>query len=114
MKRFVEEVKGIENLVVTVDIDLISSTFAPGTGGREPDGPNWTELYRALRALAIQNNVVAFEISEYNPLLDNKSGWQTAQGVKHAVRHFLAGLAARKRGITDPFYYHPKMIDDGR
>ena len=30
------------------------------------------------------------------------------------MRHVLAGLAARERGITDPFYYHPKMIDDGR
>jgi agmatinase len=114
LKRFLEEVKDIENLVVTVDIDMLSSTVAPGTSGREVDGPDWAELNKALRALMIQNNVVAVEISEYNPLMDNKSGWQTAMGVNYAMRHTLAGLAARRQGITDPFHYHPKMVDDGR
>ncbi len=114
MKRFLEDVKHIENLVITVDIDLISSAYAPGSAGREADGPNWPELNRALRALTIQNNVVAIEISEYNPLLDNKSAWQTAMGVNYAMRHALAGMAARKKGITDPFYYHPDLFKDGR
>ena len=97
-----------------IDIDIISSAFAPGTAGREVDGPSWPQLNQALRALTIQNNVVGIEISEYNPLLDNKSAWQTAMGVNYAMRHALAGLAARRKGITDPFYYHPDMLDDGR
>lgn len=114
MRRFVEDVKDIENLVVTVDIDMISSAYSPGSSGREADGPSWPELNKALRALMIQNNVVAIEISEYNPLLDNKSAWQTAMGVNYAMRHALAGMAARKKGITDPYYYHPALFDDGR
>ena len=66
-----------------------------------------------MRAVGIQNNVVLFEICEYNPMLDSRN-YQTATVVKRQIEHFLYGVAARKRGIKDPFYYAPVNIDDGR
>ena len=53
------------------------------------------------------------EISEYNPMLDTRA-WQTATVVRQLMQHFIYGKAAAMRGINDPFYYHPQMIDDGR
>ena len=80
---------------------------------RQPDGPSSEEMMRMIRALAIQNNVVLIEISEYNPMLDSRNH-QTATVVRNLMEHYLYGLAAKKRGIKDPFYYHPDMIHDGR
>jgi agmatinase len=113
MNRVLEEVKDIENLVVTIDVDVMNQVYVPGTGGREPDGPSSEEVMRLMRALGIQNNVVLVEISEYNPMLDSRNN-QTATVVRKLMEHYLYGLAARKRGIKDPFYYHPDMIYDGR
>jgi len=113
MRRTLADLKHIDNLLVTVDIDIIASAHMPGTGGREPDGPTPAQMMQMVRALAIQNNVILFDVAEFNPMLDTRSG-QSATVVTKLMAHFMAGLAARKRGITDPFYYHPEMIDDGR
>ena len=46
-------------------------------------------------------------------MLDSRNG-QTATVVRGLMDHFIWGFAARKRGITDPFYLHPLNVDDGR
>lgn len=112
-RRVLDDVKDCENLLVTVDIDIIASAHMPGTGGREVDGPTPAQMLQMVRALAIQNNVVLFDVAEYNPMLDSRDG-QSALVVTKLMTHFMTGLAARKRGITDPFYLHPQMVDDGR
>ena len=112
MERVLAEAERFENVIVTVDIDVMDSAYVPGTGGREPDGPDAMQMMKAMRQLAILGNVVAIEISEYNPMLDSRSH-QTANVVNRLMRSFLHGLIANKRGITDPNYYHPKALDDG-
>ena len=111
VKKLLDDLKDVENLVITVDIDILPGAFVPGTGAREPDGPTPAQMNQVMRALAIAKNVVVVDICEYNPTLDDKSE-NTAIVVEWLMRHFLAGLAARKRGITDPFYYHPDSVDD--
>ena len=113
MRRTLDDVKHCENLVLTVDLDIIASAHMPGTGGREPDGPTPSQMMQMVRALAIQNNVVLFDLAEYNPMLDSASNQSAVVTIK-LMAHFMTGLAARKRGVTDPFYYHPQMVDDGR
>jgi agmatinase len=112
MERVLAESARFENVVVTVDIDIMASAYVPGTGGRQPDGPTPSQMMKAMRQLAIAGNVVAIEISEYNPLLDSRSH-QTANVVNHLMSSFLHGLIAKERGITDPNYYHPKALDHG-
>ena len=113
MKRVLDEIKDIENLYVTVDIDVIAAAYVPGTGGREQDGPTPAQVNQLMRAVGIQNNVVMMEVSEYNPTLDSRSH-QTALVCTQLMKSMLAGLATKKKGITDPFYYHPEQIDDGQ
>ena len=57
-------------------------------------------------------HVAAFDIAEFNPVLDDPSQ-TTAITMDRLMRAFIAGLAAKKRGVTDPFYYAPKAVDDG-
>ena len=113
MRRTLDDLSGCERVVVTVDVDIIASAHVPGTGGREVDGPTPSQMMEMVRALAIGTNVVLLDVSEYNPMLDTRSG-QSAIVVQKLVTHFMTGLAAKKRGITDPFYMHPEMLDDGK
>ena len=57
-------------------------------------------------------NVVMVDITEYNPMMDSRS-FQTATVVRQLMQHFIYGKAAAMRGVTDPFHYHPDMVDDG-
>ena len=50
------------------------------------------------------------EFIEYSPLLDDVHK-TTGVTVDRLMRTTLAGIAARKQGITDPFYIHPDVLD---
>ena len=53
---------------------------------------------------------MAAEFNEYNPLLDDV---HTTTGVlmDRLIRTLLAGIQARKEGITDPLYLDPERLD---
>ena len=68
-------------------------------------------MAKMLRALTIQNNVIALDVAEYNPMMDSRS-FQTAEVVMFMLRNFIAAEAAKRRGITDPLYYDPKLVGD--
>ncbi len=109
--RVLKETKNIENLVITLDIDIMAANYVPGTGGREVDGITPKQMAKMLRALTIQNNVVALDVAEYNPMMDSRS-FQTAEVVMFMLRNFIAGEAAKRRGITNPLHYDAKLVGD--
>ena len=47
---------------------------------------------------------------EYSPLLDDRH-YNTGLMVNRLMRVTLAGMAARKKGITDPDYIAPISLD---
>lgn len=57
-------------LYITLDIDILDPSVAPGTGNPEPGGPLFDELLEAVEALA-GLNVVAFDVVEVSPPLDS-------------------------------------------
>lgn len=52
---------------VTLDLDAIDPTLAPGVGSPEPDGLPIADVLTALRCLSAQPGLRALEIAEYNP-----------------------------------------------
>jgi len=56
-------------LYVTLDIDVLDPSVAPGTGSPEPGGVSLADLLLALRRLAAAR-VVAFDLVEVSPLWD--------------------------------------------
>jgi agmatinase len=56
-------------LYVTIDIDVLDPSVAPGTGSPEPDGLSVAELLGALRRLG-GVRVVGFDLVEVSPLWD--------------------------------------------
>lgn len=62
---------------VTVDIDVLDPSAAPGTGNPEPGGPSFSELLEALEALE-GLDVVAVDVVEVSPPLDPSGITQAA------------------------------------
>ena len=57
---------------ITFDIDAFDPSEAPGTGARAPNGLKSREVLPAIRGLLSDTNLVAFEMVEFNPKLDQQ------------------------------------------
>jgi len=55
---------------VTVDIDVLDPSGAPGTGYPEPGGITYYQLREALRLVARRYDVIAFDVCEVDPVYD--------------------------------------------
>ncbi len=58
------------NLYVTVDIDVLDPSIAPGTSSPEFDGMTYREIKEILTSVASRRKVVGFDLVEVNPYLD--------------------------------------------
>lgn len=88
---FVESL-GDAPVYVTLDIDVLDPSVAPGTGNPEPGGPQFNELLESVEALA-QANVVAFDVVEVSPPLDPSGITQAAAAV--LIREMLLRFSAQ-------------------
>jgi agmatinase len=55
---------------VTIDIDVLDPSGAPGTGYPEPGGINYYQLKDALLLVASQYDVLGFDVTEVDPIYD--------------------------------------------
>lgn len=75
---------------LTVDLDVLDPSLFPGTGTPEAGGATFEQLRRALAACCAHLDVVALDVNELAPMLDN-SGASTAVACK-IVRELLLSL----------------------
>ncbi|NNJ95871.1 MAG: agmatinase family protein [Gammaproteobacteria bacterium] len=108
-KALAEALDGPEFIFVTVDTDVLDPAWAPGMGTPEPGGMSIRELFPMLRALGVQNKIVGIDLVELNPLTDHT--YRSKQVAVRILRELLTGIAMRKAGITDPFYYDKHWMD---
>ena len=106
-KKIQRDLKDIDLVYVSFDIDVFDMSYAPGTGSSEPTGMSPNELFPELRKFAASKTIVGFDIVEYNPFYDNK-GQQTARLARRIMLQFLTGIAMKKQGM-DPDYIHPMV-----
>jgi len=107
-KDVLAEAKKLDKIYISVDLDALEPSYAPGMGTPEPDGMTPRELLPIIRKLCTQNNVIGFDVVELNPLVDVSE--MSALMANRVMRSCLAGLALRKKGITDPNYEDPMYI----
>lgn len=90
------KVPQVENLYVSIDIDSLDPSVAPGTGTPEFGGLTYVELRTLLRACAQKGKLVGMDLVEVNPLYD-PSG-RTAQVAARLIVDLLgaATLAGDK------------------
>lgn len=58
------------NTFVTIDIDGLDPSIAPGTGSPTADGLLYHEVREILQGVAARANVVGFDLVEVNPMVD--------------------------------------------
>jgi len=85
-----EQIPESENIYVTIDIDVLDPSVAPGTGTPEPGGFTYLQMREMLTALPEKGNVVGFDIVEVNPLYDPAG--VTAQVAARLIIDFLAAV----------------------
>ena len=83
------QVPSSENIYISLDVDVMDPTLAPGTGTLEPDGLSFRELDELLKGVTAKGKLVGFDVVEVNPYRD-PSG-RTAQT---AVRLMIDLLGA--------------------
>ena len=55
---------------VTMDMDFVDPDYAPGVGTPVPGGPTYRESHLAMEKIADSGKMLAFELTEVNPVLD--------------------------------------------
>ncbi len=83
-----------ENLYITVDIDVLDPSVAPGTGTPEPGGLTYRQLRRLLRLTAQKGRLAGMDLVEVNPLFD-PSG-RTAQVAARLIIDLLGAACVIK------------------
>ena len=61
------------NIYITLDVDVMDPTLAPGTGTLEPDGLNFSEIDGLLKGVASKGRLVGMDIVEVNPMRDGST-----------------------------------------
>ncbi|MCK4780510.1 MAG: agmatinase, partial [Candidatus Lokiarchaeota archaeon] len=61
---------GIKYLYVSIDIDALDPSFAPGTGFAIPGGFSYRELWKILKEISENFEIIGFDLVEVAPNLD--------------------------------------------
>lgn len=75
---------------VTIDVDGLDPSIAPGTGSPTVDGLLYHELRQLMEGIARKGRVVGFDFVEVNPFVDNHG--QTSLLATTAILEFLGAI----------------------
>jgi agmatinase len=89
---------GCDAIYLSVDIDVLDPSAAPGTGTPEPGGMTSADLLRAVRTIALETPLVALDVVEVSPPYDHAE--ITINSAHRVVFEVLAGLAHKKRSAS--------------
>ena len=89
VESIVAQIPECENLYVTLDIDALDPTEAPGSGAQEPGGLSYRQMRSLLRGCAAKGRLVGMDVMEVNPVFD-----PTEKTANVAVRMILDLLGA--------------------
>ena len=82
------------NLYVTIDIDVLDPSIAPGTSSPEFEGMTYKEIKELLIGIASRGKVVGFDLVEVNPFLDAVGMTQSAAAM--IILEFLGAIFWQK------------------
>lgn len=90
-----EALEVADKLYISVDVDSLDPSIAPGTGTPEPGGIMSSDLLRMVRRLAFEHDVAGVDVVEVAPAYDVSD--LTVNVAHRIVFEALAGMAARRR-----------------
>jgi agmatinase len=90
-----ETVPEAEALYVSIDLDVLDSSVAPGCSLPEPGGLGYRQLRAILAEVARRGRVIGFDVVELNPVRDPSGA--TARVATWIVTHFLSEIFEQSR-----------------
>jgi len=98
VKGVLERMPKLGNTFVTIDIDGLDPSIAPGTGSPTVDGLLYHEVRALLQDVAKMGKVVGFDLVEVNPMVDHYG--QTCLLASTLILEFLGAIfASQRRGV---------------
>jgi agmatinase len=88
----------IKNLYVSIDIDALDPSIAPGTGFAIPGGFSYREIWNILRELIKNFDIRGFDLVEVAPNLDNANN-MTCNLAAKLIIEFISFIAEKKGSI---------------
>jgi formimidoylglutamase len=88
-ERALDSLGDVDAVYVSLDLDVLDASAAPGVSAPTPGGLSTRELFAALHRVAADGRVAGFEVVECAPRLDRDG--MTADAGARAVAHVLAG-----------------------
>ena len=99
-----------ENLYITIDIDVLDPTHAPGTGTPEIGGLFYEELREALLHLARNHRIAAFDVVEVAPPYD--CAQITSMVAAKLMIDLLSEIFPSKESADDTSQAQPALADN--
>jgi agmatinase len=90
-----EAVPETERVYVSIDLDVLDSSVAPGHSLQEPGGLAYRQLRAILAEVARRGRVIGFDVVELNPTRDLSGA--TSRVATWIVTHFLSAIFDRPR-----------------
>jgi agmatinase len=90
-----ETVPETEALYVSIDLDVLDSSVAPGHSLPEPGGLSYRQLHAILVEVARRGRVIGFDVVELNPARDPSGA--TSRVATWIVTHFLSEIFDQPR-----------------
>jgi agmatinase len=94
IKEFFNKTK-IKNLYVSIDVDALDPSIAPGTGYAIPGGFSYRDMWKILKEIALNFNVVGFDLVEVAPNLDLENKMTSILAAKLIIE-FMYFIRSRK------------------
>ena len=95
-----EALDGPDAVYLSVDIDVLDPSAAPGTGTPEPGGLSARELLRSVREIVRRVDLVAMDVVEVSPPYDQAE--ITAMAAHRCVLEALSALASKRSSGSGP------------
>lgn len=93
---------------LTVDIDGLDPSEAPGTGTPEPGGVFYRDVVPLIAAVARERRIVGFDVVEVRPL----QGQMNTEFLAARLVYKIIGAIATRGGTTTPDWRHPTPTDE--
>ena len=89
-ERALRKLKGVDLLHVSLDLDAVDPSIAPGVGTPVKGGLDYREAHLLLEMVHNHGKMTSLEIVEVNPILDNRN-----QSAEFAVELVLSALGKK-------------------
>ena len=98
-RAVIEKLPEMGNIYVTIDVDGLDPSIAPGTGSPTVDGLLYHEVRSLLQGVARKGRVVGFDLVEVNPFVDVHG--QTSLLASTLIAEILRAVFEQRAGSSD-------------